>query len=96
MNALADIFYAMDKNGNGIIDVDECTKFLKNVQSKLSEEEKSSPLGQMLDPSKCQEMTQETQDEILEKFSQGRMPELTTAPFADMLEKVVQTIYGNL
>jgi hypothetical protein len=93
VNAVADIFYAMDKNGNGIIDVNECTSFLKNIQRKLSDEQKKNPANTYFQPEMCEEMTKEDQDMILENLRQSPMSEEVAQPLADMLDAVVKSIY---
>ena len=91
-NAMTKLWKAMDTNGDGTVDVEECKKLNTEVQSKLTDAQKADPAFGRMNPESCIEMTKEIQEQTL--ASMASMPDELAKPMADMMEEIVSKL-GN-
>ena len=91
-NAMTKLWKAMDTNGDGTVDVEECKKIQTEVQSKLTDAQKADPAFAQMSPESCVEVTKEIQEQTLALMAS--MPDELAKPMADMMEEIVSKL-GN-
>ena len=91
-NAMTKLWKAMDTNGDGTVDVEECKKIQTEVQSKLTDAQKADPVFAQMSPESCTELTKQMQEQTLALMAS--MPDELAKPMADMMEEIVSKL-GN-